>query len=347
MKPFDYMQPASLGEAIALWQPGSAYLAGGTNLLDLMKTGALEPVRVIDISRVADLQGIVAQASGALRIGALAKNSDIARDPTVSDLFPLIAEALLSGASGQIRNAATAGGNLLQRTRCAYFQDPLSPCNRRDPGTGCAAKEGLNDNLAVLGWSDACIATNPSDFAVALAALDAELEITGPQGPRKLPFDGFHQLPGNTPQRETLLEPGELITAITIPAASAAFAAHSRYLKIRERTSFAFALVSAAAALTISSGVITGARLSLGSVAAMPWRRAEAEAALIGKAPEDGAFARAAAILLKEAKPSGDNAYKIELARRTIIRVLTMSAAGTPVERPALPASPFGALIHA
>lgn len=347
MKPFEYSRSTSLSGAVASWQPGAAFLAGGTNLIDLMKTGALQPGRLIDINRIAELQHIEVSADGGLRIGALVRNSDLARDPHVTEHFPLIAETLLSGASGQIRNAATVAGNLLQQTRCAYFQDALSPCNRRNPGSGCAAKEGENENLAILGWSDACIATHPSDFAVALAALDASLELTGPKGSRSIPFDGFHCLPGDTPQHETLLEDGELITAVTIPAISASFSRHARYLKIRERTSFAFALVSAAAALTFGGGVITGARLALGSVAAAPWRRAEAEASLIDKKPDHASFARAADLILKDARPSGDNAYKIELARRTVIRVLTMAAAGTPAIRPALPASPFGELIHA
>lgn len=347
MKPFDYIRPSSLDEALAAWAPGSAYLAGGTNLLDLMKTGALTPHRVIDISRIGLLQDITERNDGSFRIGALVKNSDLARDEAIGQSFPLVAEALLSGASGQIRNAATVAGNLLQKTRCAYYQDPLSACNRRDPGSGCAAKEGVNENLAILGWSDACIATHPSDFAVALAALDATVEIAGPEGARSLPFDGFHLLPGSTPERETLLEPGELITAITIPAGSAAFRHHARYLKIRERTSFAFALVSAAAGLTLDGGTITGARIALGSVAAAPWRRAEAEAALVGKPAQAESFARAAAILLKDAHASGGNDWKIELARRTVIRALTMAADGTPAARPALPASVFGELTHA
>lgn len=248
MKPFDYAQPSTVGEAIAAWQPGAAYLAGGTNLIDLMKTGALEPTRLIDIGRLTELNRIDVEASGAMRIGALVKNSDLAGNPHVMRKLPLISEALLSGASGQIRNAATMAGNLLQRTRCAYFQDPFSPCNKRNPGSGCAAKEGENDNLAILGWSNACIATHPSDLAVALAALDASLEIAGPRSARSIPLDGFHLLPGDRPERETLLAPGELITAVTIPAASAQFSDHARYLKVRERTSFAFALVSAAAA---------------------------------------------------------------------------------------------------
>ncbi|WP_421695957.1 FAD binding domain-containing protein [Aestuariivirga sp.] len=346
MKSFEYTRASSVSEAVAAWQPGSAFLAGGTNLLDLMKTGAKEPGQLIDISRLAELDRIELMGDGALRIGALMKNSDLASDPHVTDSLPLIAEALLSGASGQIRNAATVAGNLLQHTRCAYFQDPFSPCNRRTPGSGCAARDGVNENLAILGWSEDCIATNPSDFAVALAALDASVEVRGPHTVRIIPVDRFYSLPGDTPERETVLEPGELVTAITVPAASAAFSRHSRYLKVRERTSFAFALVSAAAALTLENGKITGARLALGSVAAMPWRRAEAEAALIGQVPGQDAFARAATMLLKEARPSGDNAYKIDLAGRTIIRALAIAAAGTPDRVPALPASPFGALAH-
>ncbi len=343
MKSFDFVRPATVDEAIAAWEPGASWLGGGTNLVDLMKTGALQPGKVIDLGRLQSLRDIETLADGALRIGALVGNADLADDPELSRRYPMVAEALLSGASGQLRNVATVGGNLMQRTRCPYFQDPEASCNRRAPGSGCDAREGENGNLAVLGWSDACIATNPSDFCVPLAALDAVVEVQGPSGAREIPIGEFHRLPGGTPERETALEPGELIVALRLPAAGAEFAANARYLKVRERTSFAFAIASCAAALRMEGGRIAEARLALGAVAARPWRVSEAEALLAGQAPDAALFARAAEAALAGATPSGHNAWKIELARRTAARALAMAAAGTPKRMPAFPASVFGA----
>ncbi len=252
-----------------------------------------------------------------------------------------MAEALLSGASAQLRNAATVGGNLLQRTRCAYFYDTASACNRREPGAGCDARDGENRLHAVLGWSDGCIATHPSDFCVPLVALDAVAEIEGRGGRREIAVEDLHCLPGATPDRESALDPGDLIVAIRLPPTAAAFSAHARYLKVRERTSYAFAVVSAAAALRVEDGTIREARLALGGVAAKPWRARAAEAVLAGARPGAAAFRQAAEAALADAKPSGDNAYKIELARRILVRALTLAAAGTPERLPALPASPF------
>ncbi|HWU61968.1 MAG TPA: xanthine dehydrogenase family protein subunit M [Ensifer sp.] len=342
MKRFDYVRPISVADAIAAYEPGSAYLGGGTNLLDLMKIGVVQPQKLIDLGRLSGLDAIEMLPGGGARIGALVKNSDLAHDRAFAAAFPMVAEAILAGASGQLRNAATIGGNLMQKPRCAYFQDPHSPCNRRQPGSGCAAREGDNSNLAVLGWSEGCIATNPSDMCVPLAALGAVIEVQGPSGKRDIPIDDFHRLPGDQPEKDTALQPGELVIAIRLPAEAAGFARNARYLKVRERTSFAFALVSAAAALRLDGGKIAAARLALGAVAAKPWRVTATEDLLVGQAPTKEAFARAADLLLAGAKPSGDNGYKIELARRAVIRVLEMSAAGTPKRVPALPASPFG-----
>ncbi len=341
MKQFEFIQPATLEEAVTAWEPGAAWLAGGTNLVDLMKTGALQPAKVIDITRLPGLRAVETLADGSTRIGALVSNAEVADHPELSRRFPMVAEALLSGASGQLRNAATLGGNLMQRTRCAYFQTPEAACNRRVPGSGCAAREGDNGNLAVLGWSEACIATSPSDLCVPLAALDAVVEVAGPSGKSEIPLVDFLLLPDEAPERETALEPGALILAIRLPAEAAAFSANARYLKVRERTSFAFAVASCAAALRMEGGRIAEARLALGAVAAKPWRVAEAEALLAGEAPETAVFERAAVALLAGSAPSGRNAWKIELARRTAIRALAMAAAGTPARMPALPASPF------
>ena len=283
-----------------------------------------------------------------MRIGALVRNADLAYDTDFSRRFPAVAEALLSGASAQLRNAATAGGNLLQRTRCAYFYDTASACNKRSPGAGCDAVGGENRLHAILGWSGHCIATNPSDLCVPLTALDAVVETEGPKGRRDIPLESLYLLPGSTPERETTLEPGELITAVHLPAEAARFAAHARYLKVRERTSYAFAVVSATAALRLEGGVVAEARVALGGVALKPWRARAAEAELAGARPGPAAFRRAAEAALADARPSGDNAFKIELARRIVARALTLAAAGTPERMPALPASPFsGAMTHA
>ncbi len=346
MNLFDYIRPASVTEAVtAASEPGAAYLAAGTNLLDMMKTGAMRPGKLVDITRLPGLDRIETLPDGAMRIGAMVRNADLARDPGFASAYPAVAEALLSGASAQLRNAATVGGNLMQRTRCAYFQDPASACNRREPGAGCDALEGENRTHAILGWSNACIATHASDFCVPLVALDATVEIEGAAGRREVALEDFHLLPGTTPERETVLEPGDLIVALRLPADAGRFSANQRYLKLRERTSFAFALVSAAAALDIEDGTIRSARLALGGVAAKPWRARDAEERSRRRsAPSVEAFEQAARAALADAMPSGANAFKIELARRTVNRALLLAAAGTPEKMPALPGSAFSSV---
>src|SRR4030088_1976666 len=283
MKTFDYIRPATVSEAVAAAaQPGAAYLASGTNLLDLMKGGVTRPNRLVDVSRLPGLDRIEHLSDGGIRIGALVRNADLAHDPDFAKSYPAVAEALLSGASAQLRNAATVGGNLLQRTRCGYFYDVASACNKREPGAGCDARGGENRLHAVLGWSEACIATHPSDFCVPLVALDALVEVEGKAGRRDIPLETFHRLPGDAPERENVLEPGEMIVAVRLPAEAANFAAHARYLKVRERTSYAFAVVSAAAALRVEDETIAEARVALGGVAMKPWRAREAELILAG-----------------------------------------------------------------
>jgi xanthine dehydrogenase YagS FAD-binding subunit len=345
MRSFEYVRPATVGEAVAAAaQPGAAYLAAGTNLLDLMKGGVSEPNRLVDISHLPDLDRIENLSDGSVRIGALVRNADLANDRDFARRFPAVAEALLSGASAQVRNAATVGGNLMQRTRCAYFYDIASACNKRSPGAGCDAYGGDNRLHAILGWSESCIATHPSDFCVPLVALDAVVEIEGKAGRREIPLDMFHRLPSDTPDRENVLESGEMIVAVRLPAEAARFAAHARYLKVRERTSYAFAVVSAAAALRIEANSIADARCALGGVALKPWRSREAERILIGAPAATPVFRRAAEVALAEAKPSGDNAFKIELARRVVVRAFALAAAGTPERLPALPGSPFASV---
>jgi xanthine dehydrogenase YagS FAD-binding subunit len=352
MKNFDYVRPATIADAVAAAaEPGAVYLAAGTNLLDLMKGGVSRPNRLVDVTRLPGLDRIEHLPDGGIRIGALVRNADLAHDSSFAQAYPAVAEALLSGASAQLRNAATVGGNLLQRTRCGYFYDTASACNKREPGTGCDARGGENRLHAVLGWSEACIATHPSDFCVPLVALDAVVEIEGRTGRREVALEALHRLPGDTPERDSVLEPGDLIVALRLPADAPAFAAHARYLKVRERTSFAFAVVSATAALRIEQGKIREARLALGGVAAKPWRARAAEKILAGTSPGQDVFRRAAEAALADAKPSGDNQFKIELAQRILVRALTLAATGTPERVSALPASPFssvaGALIDA
>jgi xanthine dehydrogenase YagS FAD-binding subunit len=352
MRTFDYVRPATIRDAVAAAsEPGAAFLAAGTNLLDLMKGGIARPSRLVDISRLPGLDRVEELADGSLRIGALVRNADLAHDRAFAQRFPAVAEALLSGASAQLRNAATVGGNLLQRTRCAYFYDVASACNKRDPGWGCDARGGENRLHAILGWSEDCIATHPSDFCVPLVALDAVVEIEGRAGRREISLETFHRLPGDAPDRETVLESGEMIVAVRLPAGAAQFADHARYLKVRDRTSYAFAIVSAAAALRVEHNTIVEARLALGGVAMKPWRAREAESILAG-APTDGTFFhRAAEAALANAKPAGDNGFKVELARRIVVRALTLAADGTPERLPAMPASPFASIsgdsIHA
>lgn len=352
MKNFEYVRPANIAEAVAAAaEPGATYLAAGTNLLDLMKGGVMRPDRLVDITRLPGLDRIEHLADGSVRIGAMVRNADLAHDRAFAKSYPAVAEALLSGASAQLRNAATVGGNLLQRTRCAYFYDTASACNKRDPGTGCDARGGDNRLHAVLGWSDACIATNPSDFCVPLVALDAVVEIEGRNGRREIALEELHRLPGDHPEQDSALAPGELIVALRLPSAARGFAAHARYLKVRERTSYAFAVVSAAAALRLEAGKIADVRLALGGVAAKPWRVRAAEKILIGATPGREVYQHAARAGLADARPSGDNAFKIELAQRILVRALTLAAAGTPDRIAALPASPFssatGALVDA
>jgi xanthine dehydrogenase YagS FAD-binding subunit len=343
MRTFDYVRPATVREAVAAAaQPGAAYLAAGTNLLDLMKGGVTKPDRLVDISHLPGLDRIDDLPDGGVRIGALVPNADLAYDRVFALRFPAVAEALLSGASAQLRNAATVGGNLMQRTRCAYFYDVAGACNKRSPGMGCDARGGDNRLHAILGWSDHCIATHPSDFCVPLVALDAVVEIEGSAGRREIPLEAFHRLPGDAPDRENELEPGEMIVAVRLPAEAVRFAGHARYVKVRERTSYAFAVVSAAAALRIEANVIADARFALGGVALKPWRSREAEQILIGAPAEAPVFRRAAEVALAQAKPSGDNAFKIELARRVVVRAFALATAGTPARLPALPGSPFG-----
>jgi xanthine dehydrogenase YagS FAD-binding subunit len=345
VKTFDYIRPATIADAVAASAaPGAAYLASGTNLLDLMKTGVARPDRLIDITHISGLDRIERLPDGGLRVGALVRNTDLAHDPDLLRSYPAVAEALLSGASAQLRNAATVSGNLLQRTRCAYFSDPFSACNKREPGSGCDALHGENRLHAVLGWSPSCIAVHPSDFCVPLVALDAVVEIEGRRGRRDIPLEALHRLPGDAPERETALEPGDLITALRLPAEAAAYARHARYLKLRERTSYAFAVVSAAAALEMANGRIRQARLALGGVAPKPWRARAAEESLAGASPSEANFRRAAEAALTDAKPSGDNEFKIELARRMVVRALGLAAAGTPERLPALPGSPFSSV---
>ncbi len=352
MNRFDYARPESVAAAVEQGsKPHAAFLAGGTNLLDLMKGGISRPSLVVDATRIPNLSTIEHVPDGGVRIGALVRNSDLANDPVFAAKFPAVAEALLAGASAQLRNAATTAGNLMQRTRCPYFYDTASACNKRVPGAGCEAVGGTTRLHAVLGWSDACIATHPSDFCVPLVALDAAVEIEGASGRRQVPLETFHLLPEKTPERETQLEPGELIVAVYLPPTADAFAAHARYLKVRDRTSYAFAVVSAAAGLRLKAGVIEEARVALGGVALKPWRAREAEMVLAGHPPGRSIFRTAAEAALADARPSGDNAFKIELARRILYRALALAAAGTPAQAPALPGSVFaehsGASIHA
>lgn len=327
MNPFTYSRAADAPQAVAdlVAKPHAKLLGGGTNLIDLMKMGVETPAQIIDITRLPLAQvGELPEGKG-VRIGALARNSDVAAHALISARYPVLAEAFLAGASPQLRNMATVGGNLLQRTRCPYFYDPAFPaCNKRNPGSGCGALTGFNRSHAILGQSEQCIATHPSDMCVALAALEAVVRVQGPKGEREIAFADFYRLPGATPERETNLAPDELITAVDLPANR--WAARSHYLKVRDRASYAFALVSVAAALELEGGKIKTARIALGGVAHMPWRAAEAEQHLIGKPPDEATFLAAATAALAGAKGYEHNTFKIELARRTIVRALTTLA---------------------
>lgn len=326
---FQYSRAHDVADAVKqiAADPSARFIAGGTNLIDLMKYDVERPARLIDISRL-PLTRIEATAAGGLRIGALVPNFDLAWHPLVTEHYPLLSSAILAGASGQLRNMASTGGNLLQRTRCFYFYDVATPCNKREPGSGCSAIEGVNRINAILGTSSSCIATHPSDMCVALAALEARIHVAGPAGERALAIADFHRLPGDTPQRDTNLDPREIVTAVELPASG--FRKNYTYLKIRDRASYAFALVSVAAALDMDGATIRTARLALGGVAHKPWRDPDAETALAGQPAGRDAFANVADILLREAKGFGHNTFKIDLARRAIIRALTQAANATP-----------------
>jgi xanthine dehydrogenase YagS FAD-binding subunit len=328
VKDFGYVAATDVATAVREIRPGAKFLGGGTNLVDLMREGIEAPDTVIDISRL-PLTGIDELPDGGLRVGALVRNSDLAAHPTIRARYPMLAQAVLMGASGQLRNMATVGGNILQRTRCLYFYDGTKPCNKREPGSGCAAIGGFNRMHAILGASESCIATHPSDMCVALAALDATVEVESVRGTRRIPLLDVHAAPGDTPHVETVLEPDELITAVEIPAVPVA--ANSRYRKVRDRASYAFALVSVAAALDVRDGRVAAVRLALGGVAARPWRAVEAERALTGAAATEAEFRRAADAELAAARPQSENGFKIELARRTITAtLLRLTTEGNP-----------------
>lgn len=329
---FEFARPADQAAAIAAAaqsktaQQGAdvRFLGGGTTLIDLMKLNVETPTRVLDINRL-PLDRIEAASDGGLKIGAMVRNSDLANNAKVQKDYSVLSQALLQGASAQIRNMATVGGNLLQRTRCVYFRDTAMACNKREPGSGCPAITGHNRTLAILGGSETCIATNPSDMCVALAALEATVHIQGPKGSRAVAFGDFHLLPGNTPHRETVLEPGDLITHVTLPPPISG--SRQVYLKLRDRASYEFALASAAVVLTIANGNIARARIALGGVGTKPWRSPEAEAGLNGKHVADETFHQAAEAALRDAKPQSENKFKIELAKRCLMHALRTATA--------------------
>jgi len=323
MRPFAYSRPQSLEEAMRLGaEPGAKFLAGGTNLVDLMKLEVEQPTGVVDLGAVLDRE-IRELDGGGVRIGAGVRNTELGADPVIRRKYPAVSRAVLAGASGQVRNLATTGGNLLQRNRCVYFQDVSRPCNKRDPGSGCpaVATGGASRGLAIFARDPVCIATHTSDLAVALTAFDAELVIAGNDGERRVPIEGFYTFDGHEPGRETVMGPGEIIVAVELPALS--FAPNSRYAKVRDRASFAFALVSVAAALDVEADTIVGARLALGGVAHKPWRAHTAERALLGAAPTPDTFASAITAELGSATPTADNAFKVTLARNLVVSTLT------------------------
>jgi xanthine dehydrogenase YagS FAD-binding subunit len=333
MHTFEFIRPADSATAVATAakaktaQQGAdiRFMGGGTTLIDLMKLNVETPEQVLDINRL-PLDKIEATADGGLKIGATARNSDLAHHPTVQRDYSVLSQAILAGASAQLRNMATTAGNLLQRTRCVYFRDTAMPCNKREPGTGCPAITGANRTLAILGTSEHCIATNPSDMCVAMAALEATIHIQGSKGTRAIPIADFHLLPGSTPQRETVLEPGDLITHVTLPPPIAG--SKQVYLKLRDRASYEFALASAAIVITVSGGKVTRARVALGGVGTKPWRATEAESALVGKTTDAANFRKAAEAALRDAKPQSENGFKIELAKRCITHALKMAVSG-------------------
>src|SRR5213593_4763526 len=333
MRTFEFNRPENAASAVATAaqaktaQQGAdiRFLAGGTTLIDLMKLEVETPERLLDINRL-PFDQIEDLPNGGLKIGATVRNSDLAHHPRVQRDYAVLSQALLSGASAQLRNLATTAGNLLQRTRCVYFRDTAMPCNKREPGTGCPAITGFNRSLAILGTSEHCIATNPSDMCVAMAALEATIHVQGPKGSRAVPIGDFHLLPGDTPQRETVLEPGDLITHVTLPPPVAG--SRQVYLKLRDRTSYEFALASAAVVITVSGGKVTRARIALGGVGTKPWRSSEAETALTGQPANEANFRKAAEAALRDAKPQSENAFKIELARRCLAHALKMAVTG-------------------
>lgn len=327
MRPFEYVRAADAASGVTAVAsvPGAKFLAGGSNLVDLMKEDVERPTRLVDIRQLPLRQ--IQRIRGGLSVGALATNTETANHPLIRENYPLLTQAIVAGASGQLRNMATNGGNLLQRTRCNYFYDTATPCNKREPGTGCGAREGLNRIHAVLGWSEACVATYPGDMANALYALDANVRVRATDGRERLiPITDFHRLPGDTPQRDNNLQHGELILAVELPVSAAEFARNSHYLKVRDRTSYAFAMVAVAAALQLDKGTIRQARVVLGSVAHKPWRSAEAEAMLIGRRASEDTFDQAAKAALRDARPLSHNAYKVELGQRSVVRALMRAA---------------------
>jgi xanthine dehydrogenase YagS FAD-binding subunit len=334
MNPFNYTQPKDIDGVLARLADGARPIAGGTNLIDLMKEGVMTPPQLVDINAIATagLDRIEEADQGGLRLGALARNADTAYHPLVRERYPLLSSAILAGASPQLRNMATNGGNLLQRTRCVYFYDVGVPCNKREPGTGCPAKHGINRTLAILGTSEQCIATHPSDMCVALRALDAVVHVRSRDGEREIPFGEFHRLPGERPELDSTLQPGELITHIALPDA-ARFVDHSAYIKVRERLSYAFALVSVAAALDLDGDTIRAARIALGGVAHKPWRVEEAERELEGKQANEAAFTAAAERILQGARGWGQNDFKLPLAKNAIVQALMTATRGTAYAR--------------
>lgn len=323
MNPFHYVQSTEVDASMqqVAHAPEATFLAGGTNLLDLMKLGVEKPAVLVDVRKL-PLAQIEVLPEGGVRVGAMARNSDVAQHELIRLRYPLLSQALLAGASGQLRNMATVGGNIMQRTRCSYFRDTATACNKREPGTGCSALEGIHRSHAVLGTSEACIATHPSDMCVALAALGASVRVKGAKGERSVPFTDFHLLPGTTPQRETVLEHGELILSVDLPPLEAA--RRSLYLKARDRASYAFALASVAAVLEGEGGRIKTARLALGGVGTKPWRAQAAEEKLVGQAPSPELFQAAAKAALEGARPRAMNGFKVELAQRLVVRALTL-----------------------
>ena len=330
MKTFEFIRPADSAAAITTAartrtaQQGAEirFVAGGTTLIDLMKLNVETPARLLDINRL-PLDKIEGTADDGLKIGATVRNSDLANHPTVKRDYAVLSQAILAGASAQLRNMATTAGNMLQRTRCPYYRDTAMPCNKREPGTGCPAITGTNRTMAVLGASEHCIATNPSDMCVAMAALEATIHVQGPKGARAIPFGDFHLLPGNTPHRETVLEPGDLITHVTLPAPVKD--SKQLYLKLRDRASYEFALASAAVVISVAGQNVTRARVALGGVGTKPWRSHEAEAALVGQAANGASFRKAAEAALRDAKPQSHNGFKIELARRCLAHALQLA----------------------